>query len=288
MTASVIRGPHRGLMAAWSIGTGGNRSRRVGLLGVGAILLAAIAAPLLTHYSPLALDPGGFQPPGPAHLLGTDQLGRDVFARLLYGARIDLQIGVIGMLIPLVIGTIVGLVAGYSGGWVDAVIGRVIDVFVAFPHLVLVIAIVAMLGPGLVNFYIAVTVVSWTAYARIVRGETLTVRHREFVLAARTLGYSRRRIVTRHVLPNVIAPALVFAMSDVVLNILAGASLGFFGLGVPQPTPEWGSMIAEGRGFLLIAPWVAVFPGVAIITTGFFFSLLGDGLADEVRRVAAR
>jgi peptide/nickel transport system permease protein len=287
MTATGQRLARSGITGLWATGLGGPL-RRVGLLGIAAIALCAIFAPVLSAYDPLALSSAGFQAPGNSHLLGTDQLGRDVLARILFGARIDLQIGLIGMLIPFVLGTIVGLVAGYTGGWVDSVISRVIDVFVAFPHLVLVIAIVAMLGPGLINFYIAVTVVSWTAYARIIRGETLSIRGREYVLAAQTLGYSRARIIARHVLPNVIAPAIVFAMSDVVLNILAGASLGFFGLGVPQPTPEWGEMIAEGRGFLLTAPWVAIFPGLAIIITGFFFSLLGDGLADAVRHVEPR
>jgi peptide/nickel transport system permease protein len=287
MTVSAQTVQWSGISGLWAAGLGGPL-RRVGILGIAGIALCAIFAPVLSAYDPLTLGSAGFQPPGNGHLLGTDQLGRDVFARLLYAARIDLQIGLVGTLIPFVLGTIVGLVAGYRGGPVDAVISRVIDVFVAFPHLVLVIAIVAMLGPGLINFYIAVTVVSWTAYARIIRGETLSIRGREYVLAAQTLGYGQARIILRHVLPNVIAPAIVFAMSDVVLNILAGASLGFFGLGVPPPTPEWGAMIAEGRGFLLIAPWVAVFPGLAIIITGFFFSLLGDGLADEVRHVSSR
>ena len=191
------------------------------------------------------------------------------------------------MAIPFVIGVIVGLIAGYYGGWLDALIGRVIDVVVAFPFLVLVIAIVAMLGPGLVNFYIAVSLVSWVAYARIVRGETLVAKRREYVLAARALGYRDVRIMFRHILPNAVAPAFVFAMSDFVLDILAGASLGFFGLGVPTPTPEWGVMIAEGRNFIITAPWVVVFPGLAIIVVGFFFSLIGDGLADAGPRVDA-
>ena len=145
-----------------------------------------------------------------------------------------------------------------------------------------------MLGPGLVNFYIAVSLVSWVAYARIVRGETLVAKNREYVLAARALGYRDARIMYRHILPNVIAPAFVFGMSDFVLDILAGASLGFFGLGVQPPTPEWGVMIAEGRNLMLTAPWVIVFPGLAIIAVGFFFSLVGDGLADLIRRVDPR
>jgi peptide/nickel transport system permease protein len=264
-------------------------SRRIGLAGVLLIAIGAIAAPLITSYDPARLDlQTGLAPPSPAHLFGTDQLGRDVFTRVLYGARIDLQIGLIGVAIPLAIGVVVGLIAGYLGGWLDSLIGRLIDVVVAFPFLVIVIAIVAMLGPGLVNFYIAVSVVSWVAYARIVRAETLVAKTREYVLAARGLGFSDARIMFRHILPNVIAPAFVFGMSDFVLDILAGASLGFFGLGVQPPTPEWGVMIAEGRNFIVTAPWVVVFPGLAIVTVGFFFSLLGDGLADLLRRIDAQ
>lgn len=289
MIARTALVPVRGLRSAWGFAVAPGWSRRVGILGLTVIVLAAVFAPFLTPYDPTVLATGtGLQGPSGAHLFGTDQLGRDVFARVLYGARIDLQIGFIGVAIPLVAGVIIGLVAGYYGGWLDAIIGRIIDVVVAFPFLVLVIAIVAMLGPGLVNFYIAVSVVSWVAYARIVRGETLVAKNREYVLSARALGYRDVRIMFRHILPNVVAAAFVFAMSDFILDILAGASLGFFGLGVPQPTPEWGVMIAEGRNFILTAPWVVVFPGLAIITVGFFASLLGDSLADRIRRVDGR
>jgi peptide/nickel transport system permease protein len=281
--------PARVAIGAWRFATAPIWTRRIGLIGIVAITLLAILAPLVSPYDPTALNTGlGLTPPSLEHPFGTDQLGRDVFARVLYGVRIDLQIGAIGVAIPLVIGVIVGLIAGYYSGWLDVLIGRVIDVVVAFPFLVLVIAIVAMLGPGLVNFYIAVSLVSWVAYARIVRGETLVAKRREYVLAARSLGYRDARIMFRHILPNVVAPTFVFAMSDFVLDILAGASLGFFGLGVPTPTPEWGVMIAEGRNFIITAPWVVVFPGLAIVVVGFFFSLLGDSLADQVRRVDPR
>jgi peptide/nickel transport system permease protein len=281
--------PGRTVRSAWRLVSAPGWARRVGVVGFAVIILAAIFAPFLTPYDPVALATGtGLQAPSAAHPFGTDQLGRDVFARVLYGARIDLQIGFVGVAIPLVAGVVVGLIAGYYGGWLDAIIGRIVDVVVAFPFLVLVIAIVAMLGPGLVNFYIAVSLVSWVAYARIVRGETLVAKNREYVLSARALGYRDLRVMFRHILPNVVAPAFVFAMSDFILDILAGASLGFFGLGVPQPTPEWGVMIAEGRNFILTAPWVVVFPGLAIIAVGFFVSLLGDAFADQVRRIDAR
>jgi len=266
--------------AGWSL--------RIGLLGIAAVGALASFAPLVAPYDPTALGLGSaLTPPSPAHWFGTDQLGRDILTRVLYAGRIDLQIGTIGVIIPLIIGVVIGLFAGYYAGWRDALLGRVIDVVTAFPFLVLVLAIVAMLGPGLRNFYIAITLVSWVAYARIVRGEALSVRGRGYILAAKSLGFSDVRIMFRHLLPNVIVPALVFGMSDFVLDILAGASLGFFGLGVQPPTPEWGVMIAEGRNFIITAPWVVIFPGVAIIVTSFFVSLIGDNVSDIVRRVRA-
>jgi peptide/nickel transport system permease protein len=266
--------------AGWSL--------RIGLVGIATIATAAALAPVIAPYDPTALGlAGGLQPPNASHWFGTDQLGRDILTRVLYAARIDLQIGTIGVIIPLIMGAVIGLFAGYYAGWPDAILGRVIDVVTAFPFIVLVLAIVAMLGPGLRNFYIAISLVSWVAYARIVRGEALSVRGRGYILAARSLGYSNARIMFRHLLPNVIVPALVFGMSDFVLDILAGASLGFFGLGVQPPTPEWGVMIAEGRNFIMTAPWVVIFPGVAIIVTSFFVSLIGDSVSDIVRRVHA-
>jgi peptide/nickel transport system permease protein len=263
-------------------------SLRIGLAGIFIVSALAAFAPLIAPYDPTALGLAqGLTPPSTAHWFGTDQLGRDILTRVLYAARVDLQIGTIGVIIPLIMGAVVGLFAGYYGGWPDAILGRVIDVVTAFPFIVLVLAIVAMLGPGLRNFYIAISLVSWVAYARIVRGEALSIRERGYILAARSLGFSDARIMFRHLLPNVIVPALVFGMSDFVLDILAGASLGFFGLGVQPPTPEWGVMIAEGRNFIVTAPWVVIFPGVAIIVTSFFVSLIGDSVSDIVRRVRA-
>jgi peptide/nickel transport system permease protein len=259
---------------------------RVGLVGFTLIAVLALLAPWIAPYDPTALGLAeGLQPPNTAHWFGTDQLGRDILTRVLHAARTDLQIGTIGVTIPLIIGAVLGLFAGYYAGWPDAVLGRIVDVVTAFPFYVLVLAIVAMLGPGLTNFYIAITVVSWVAYARIVRGEALSARGRGYILAARSLGYGDIRIMFRHLLPNVMVPAFVFGMSDFVLDILAGASLGFFGLGVQPPTPEWGVMIAEGRNFIITAPWVVIFPGLAIVVTAFFVSLIGDSASDIVRRV---
>ncbi len=267
----------------------GTLSYRLGLLALAMIVLAAIFAPFITPYDPIALDmTSTLHPPSFVHPFGTDHLGRDVFARVLYGARIDLQIGAIGVAVPLLIGTVVGLIAGYFGGWTDAVIGRVVDVVIAFPFLVLVIAIVAMLGPGLLNLYIALTLVSWVLYARIVRGETMALKRREYVLAARNLGFSHSRIMFRHILPNTIAPAFVFGMSDFALDVQVGATLSFFGLGVQPPTPEWGLMIAESRTFLLTAPWAIIAPGAAIVVVSLVVSLIGDGLADLARGIDGR
>jgi peptide/nickel transport system permease protein len=264
----------------------GRWSFSVGIAGFVLIVLAAIFAPFLTPYDPVTLDfTSALQPPSWAHPLGTDNLGRDLLTRILFAARVDLQIGAIGVAFPLLIGAVVGLLAGYFGGWIDTLIGRLIDVVIAFPFLVLVIAIVAMLGPGLINLYIAVTLVSWVLYARILRGETLALKRREYVLAATSLGYSHLRVMFRHVLPNAIAPAIVFAMSDFALDVQLGATLSFFGLGVQPPTPEWGLMIAEARNFMLTAPWVVLFPGLAIVLTSLFVSLIGDGLADRARGI---
>jgi peptide/nickel transport system permease protein len=278
--------PANGARAAWRFASSPGWSRRIGVAGVVLICLVAVFAPLIAPYPPDEQDLAtGLQGPSWAHLFGTDQLGQDVFSRVIFASRIDLQIGIVGVTIPFIIGTTVGLFAGYYGGWLDTVIGRLIDIFTAFPFLVLVIAIVAMLGPGLRNLYIAIAVVSWVAYARIIRGETLSAKRREYVVAAHGLGYSGPRLMFRHVLPNVVAPAVVFSMSDFVLDIVAGASLGFFGLGVQPPQAEWGVMIADGRNFITTAPWLVFFPGLAIVVVGFFFSLLGDGLADYIRRV---
>ena len=263
---------------------GGNWSLRIGLVGFAVILLAAIFAPFITAYDPVALDlRSALQAPSLKHLMGTDHLGRDVLARVIFAARIDLQIGAIGVALPLIIGSVVGLVAGSYGGWVDAVIGLIVDVMIAFPFLVLVIAIVAMLGPGLINLYIALTVVSWVLYTRIVRAETIALKKREYVLAARNLGFGHLRIMFGHILPNAIAPALVFAMSDFALDVQVGATLSFFGLGAQPPTPEWGLMIAETRSMMLTAPWVVVGPGLAIVVVSLVVSLIGDGVADKVR-----
>jgi peptide/nickel transport system permease protein len=244
------------------------------------VVCAAAAASTLAPYDPLEqrLDEA-LQSPSRAHPFGTDNFGRDVLSRTLHGARVDLQMGIVLVVFPLLIGAVVGGVAGYRGGILDAVVMRVAEVAVAFPFFVLVIAIMAMLGPGLLNMYLAVTLVSWVSYARIARGEILVMRELEYVQAAIALGSSERRLIFRYLLPGTIPATVLFAVSDVVLCILLGTSLSFLGLGVQPPTPEWGAMIADGRNFILNAWWMTTFPGLAIVLVGVIFSLLGDGLA---------
>ena len=265
------------------------RLRRNGALLTGAIMLALLGVvtavgPLLLPFDPLAVDFGqALLPPSLGHWFGTDDLGRDVFSRVIVASHTDLQIAVMCVLIPFVTGTVVGLVSGYAGGVIDAVLMRLVDILWAFPFYVLVIAIVGSLGPSIANMYLAFALVAWISFARIVRGEVLILKQQEFVQAALLLGYSHTRILLRHILPNAITPAIVFMMSDVVLTILAVTALGFLGLGIQPPTPEWGVMIAEGRNFIFDGWWGSLFPGLAIVYVGVTFSFLGDGLDDFLR-----
>ena len=226
--------------------------------------------------------PDAFQPPSLQHIFGTDNLGRDVFTRVVYGGRIDLSFGLITTYIPLVLGLVLGALSGYVGGRTDSVVMRGVDLVIAFPLMVLVLALVAIIGSGLWAAYIGVFIVGWALYARITRGEMLIVRERQYVLAAQALGFSTRRIVFRHALPNLLRASLVFSMADIVLNILTLAGLSYLGLGVQPPTPEWGSIVAEGQGFLRTAWWISTFSGLTIVLTGVGFSLIGDGIADRL------
>jgi peptide/nickel transport system permease protein len=256
-----------------------------GAILLGIILIAAIAAPLITPYDPIKQNLGAsLLGPSAHHWLGTDQTGRDTFARLLYGLRTDLRIAFIAVLLPFCIGTIIGSVAGYFGGWVDSVLMRLVDIVVAFPFYVLIIALVFVLGPGQRSIYIAITLVGWVSYARIIRGEILVAKRQDYVLAARSGGLSAVRIIGRHLLPNVITQAIIYAMSDIVQDILAIVTLGYFGLGVPPPTADLGSMINDGQNFLTSGHWqLTTFPGLAVVVVGLSLSLIGDGLADLIR-----
>jgi peptide/nickel transport system permease protein len=257
----------------------------IGVAIVSVIAVVSATAPLLGFGDPNQQDLlSALQSPSLSHPFGTDQLGRDVLTRVVYGGRIDLTFAVSTTIIPFVLGVLAGAWAAYRGGWVDSLLSRVVDAVVAFPFIVLILAIVAIVGPGLTGAYIGVLAVGWALYARLARGETLVEREREYVLAAQTLGYSTPRIVLRHALPNVLRASIVFAMADIVLNILLLSALSFLGLGVSPPTPEWGALVADGQDVLLTAWWVSTLPGLVIVLVGIGFSLIGDGLADRLGR----
>jgi peptide/nickel transport system permease protein len=249
-----------------------------------AIVLVAALAPLVTLYGPSQQDLlHSLTGPSSSHWFGTDDLGRDIWSRVIYGTRIDLRIGIIAVALPFVLGCALGLVAGYFGGWIDSLVMRLVDVVVAFPFLVLIIALVFALGAGERSIYIAMTLVGWVAYARIIRGEVLVARQQEYVIAARVTGLSHARIIARHVFPNVVIQALTYAMSDIVRTVLAVVTLGFLGLGVAPPAPEWGSMIAEGEAYITTNWELATIPGLALVLVGISLSLIGDGLSDLLR-----
>ena len=252
-----------------------------GLAILGGFVLMALLAPLIAPYDPIVQDTAAkLLPPSWAHPFGTDNFGRDVFSRVIWGTRIDLQIAVLGVIFPFLIGTVVGTVAGFFGGWVDTVLMRLIDVVLAFPFLVLMLSIIAILGPGLASFYIAMALVGWVSYARLIRAQILVLKGQDFAVAAASLGFSRGRVMFRHLLPNALAGSLVFVMSDAVLVLLNGAAISYLGLGVQPPVAEWGVMVAEAQGFISQAWWITLFPGLAIVALAFGFSLTGDALAD--------
>jgi peptide/nickel transport system permease protein len=255
-----------------------------GVTIVGTILLLAILAPQIAPYDPTKQDLQNIlQDPSSKHWLGTDQLGRDVWSRMLYAGRTDLRVGFLAVLLPFLIGTTLGAIAGYYGRFGDTIVSRLAEIVVAFPFFVLIIAMVFVLGPGTRNIYLAVTAVGWVSYMRIIRGEVLVQKRQEYTLAAQAAGLSNARIIIRHLLPNVITQAIVFAMSDIVLDILLIVTLGYLGLGIQPPTPDWGNMIADGQTFLTVKWQLSTIPGVAVVITGLGLSLIGDGLADLLR-----
>jgi peptide/nickel transport system permease protein len=258
------------------------------LMGGGAIQLASVIVAffpsLFAPYDPNAFDYNAIlQAPSWAHPFGTDNFGRDVLSRVLHAYTIDMQIAVFATIGPFIVGSIVGALVGYAGGLTESLFGRIVDAVITFPFLVLVIAIVSVLGPGLRNMYIAVGVVDWVFYARLVASEVKVQRRLDYADAARAMGYRHTRIIFRHLLPNAITPAIVYWMTDMALAILLGSSLGYLGLGAQPPAAEWGVLIADGKNFMTTAWWITVFPGVAIVLTGLGFSLLGDGLAEILR-----
>jgi peptide/nickel transport system permease protein len=260
-----------------------NRSALVGGAVLLVIVLVALAAPLIAPYDPIKSNQRlSLTPPSPEHLMGTDRFGRDIFSRVIWAGQTSLPIGLVSVAIGVLFGVSLGLMAGYYGGWFDAVSMRFVDLLLAFPGILLALAIIAILGGSLTNLMIAVGIASIPDYVRITRGSVLSMKEREFVLAARVVGARGPSIMWRHILPNTVAPLIVLATLGTAAAIITGAALSFLGLGVKPPTPEWGNMLAEGREFLQRAPWVAFFPGVAIMLTVLAINLLGDGLRDTL------
>jgi peptide/nickel transport system permease protein len=248
---------------------------------VGFMSIAALLAPLIAPYDPTALNVDVIlQGPSAAHWLGTDALGRDVFSRMLYGARVSLWVGFVAVGLAVGIGLALGLTAGYFGGLTDEVVMRGVDVMLCFPSFFLILAVIAFLEPSLTNIMVVIGLTSWMGVARLVRAETLTLRGRDFVLASKLAGAGPVRIISRHILPNAAAPVLVAATLGIAGAILTESALSFLGLGVQPPTPSWGNMLMEGKDVMEIAPWLSVFPGLAILITVLGYNLLGESLRD--------
>ena len=258
-----------------------NAGAVAGLAIVATLVAAALLAPWIAGSTGVVPDLGNrLQPPSGAFWFGTDELGRDIFDRIVWGSRITLYIVGLVTLIVVPIGLAVGVVAGYVGGWLDGALMRLTDIFLAFPRLILALAFVAALGPGLENAVLAIALTAWSPYARIARAEALTLRHSDFILAARSQGIPHYQVLAGHVAPMCISSVIVRLTLDMAGIILTAAGLGFLGLGAQPPTPEWGAMIALGRDYLLDQWWVPAFPGLAILVVSLGFNLLGDGLRD--------
>jgi peptide/nickel transport system permease protein len=257
---------------------------RAALVGLGMVLTVAFAAvvgPTIAPYDPADMGVGpSLAAPTLKHLMGTDTFGRDIFSRVLHGAQLSLMVGLVAVLIEASVGVFLGLVAGYYGGWIDGVLMRVIDVLLAFPGILLALAIVSVLGISLTNLMIAVGIGGIPSFARLIRGSTLTVKQNLYVTVARSIGAGDTAVIARHILPNVVSPIIVYATLRIAFAIIATSSLSFLGLGAKPPSPEWGVMLSDGREFLRVAPWVTTFPGLAIMISVMGINLLGDGLRD--------
>jgi peptide/nickel transport system permease protein len=262
---------------------GNNPLAVTGLLIVGLLCVVALSASWLAPYDPQAIDTWHIlEPPSRAHLLGTDPLGRDCLSRLIYGARISLLVGIVAVGIATVIGTILGALGGFYGKWIDGLIMRFVDIMLCFPTIFLIMAVIAFLEPSILNIMAVIGLTSWMGVARLVRAEFLSLRQRDFVLAARISGASNARIVFSHILPNAVAPILVATTLGVGGAILTESALSFLGIGVQPPTPSWGNMLTEGKDNLEIAWWLSMFPGLAILVTVLGYNLLGEGLRDAL------
>jgi peptide/nickel transport system permease protein len=285
-TLRVVSGSARESRSLWSDARTRLLRNPVAMAGgavVIALILVAIVAPYVAPYDPVHQDlANSLAGPSMKHLAGTDVHGRDIFSRIIHGTRISLRIGFLGMLLGCVGGVVLGLVAGYYGGWADTVIMRLMDVQLAFPGLLVAICIIAIIGPGLENVILAVGIFSVPLFARVTRGQILSLKEQEFIVAARMMGAQDGRIMLNHLLPNAVAPLLVLCTLRIATAILTAASLSFLGLGAQPPIPEWGAMLSDGRAYLSIAPHVATTPGLAILITVLAFNLLGDGLRDAL------
>lgn len=270
----------------WSEGVRRLRKQKAAVIGGALVLLfilTGLFAPLLAPHDPIEQNLANtLQPPSAEHWFGTDDSGRDMFSRILYGARISMTIGIFSVLGSLVVGTLLGLIAGFYGKWIDTLISRIFDVMLAFPGILLAIAIVAILGPGLFNALLAIAIVNVPMYGRLVRAKVLGIKQEEYIMAARAQGMSQVRILFRHVLPNSWTPLIVQGTLGVASAILEAAALGFLGLGAQPPEAEWGKMLADSRDYITTAPWVVMIPGFAIMASVIGFNLFGDGLRDAL------
>jgi len=260
-----------------------NRFAVAGAAIVASLFIVSFLAPYITPYSPDDLDAYHvLLPPSTGHWLGTDELGRDVLTRIIYGSRISLKVGFVAVGIAAFIGTISGLLAGYFGGWIDQLLMRLVDIMLCFPTFFLILAVIAMLEPSIWYIMIVIGLTGWMGVARLVRAEVLSLRERDFILAARSIGASNSRIIFRHILPNALSPVLVAATLGVAGAILTESALSFLGIGVQPPTPSWGNMLTAGKDYLEFAWWLSLFPGVAILVTVIAYNLVGEGLRDAL------
>jgi peptide/nickel transport system permease protein len=258
-----------------------NKLALIGLSIVILLILIAILAPVISPYDPnIRIKEDSSLGPSRVHFFGTDLLGRDIFSRVIYGSRISIEVGIIAVGISVILGLILGALSGYFGNIPDTVIMRIADIFFAFPYILGAIVIMTVLGPGIVNIFIAIGILGWASFARIFRGSILSIKNKEYIEAARALGASNYRIITKHIFPNSFAPIIVYATMNVGTAIIVEAALSFLGIGVQPPTPAWGKMLADSLEYIDTAPWLMLFPGLAILITVLGFVLLGDGLRD--------
>ncbi|MGM0409425.1 MAG: oligopeptide ABC transporter permease [Bacillota bacterium] len=260
-----------------------NRRVKVALIILFIIITSALFAPYISPYDPMEMDlSASLEGPSRDHWLGTDKMGRDILSRIIYGSRVSLLVGIVAVGISGIIGVLLGSLAGYYGKWVDGLIMRIVDILLAFPSILLAISLVAVLGASIFNVMLAIGIVSWVSYARLIRGEFLSLKNKEFVSAAEALGAKTPKIIFKHMIPNAIAPVIVMATLGMAGAIITESSLSFLGLGVQPPTPSWGQMLSKGRAVIRQAWWVSTFPGIAIMITVLSFNILGDGLRDAL------